>query len=141
MTLMQSPGQRRGFTLVEALVASAMAMVVIGALTTLAVWNFRERSSLHARKLALEAANNALEAARARSPGGITPEWAKSLTLEEDPWLPDGKLIVTVTPEDGDVGLLRVTARVTWLIAEGRPRGDVELIGFFPAAAPKETGP
>jgi prepilin-type N-terminal cleavage/methylation domain-containing protein len=140
MTHIHSRGNRRGFTLIELLVASAMATVVIGALTTLAVWNFRERSSLHARKLAIEAANNALEAARARSPGGITPEWAKSLTLDDDPWLPDGKLIVTVTPDEGDAGLLRVTARVTWLIAEGRPRGEVELIGFFAAEAMKETG-
>ena len=124
---------RPGFTLVEVMVATALTVVALGLIATMAAWNYRERAQHQARHLALEAANNALEAARATPWDKLTPEWAASKQLTDDPWLPEGKLEVTVADEPGDKGLKRVVAKVSWMVSADRPRLDVELVGFFAA--------
>jgi hypothetical protein len=122
---------RLGYTIVEMMVASALAMVVLGSIASLAAWNFRERANHFARQIAMESADNVLEAARALPWDQLTPEWAKSRQVAEDPSLPDGKLAVTIADESGEKGLKRVVVTVSWSIAADRPRLDVELVGFF----------
>ncbi len=134
---------RSGFTLVEMFVACAVAAVALGLIATMAAWSFRDRAQHQARHLAIEAANNVLEEARATPWAKLTPEWAAARKLTDDPWLPEGKLEVAVADEDGEKGLKRVVAKVSWLVSADRPRLDVELVGFFAdrSTAAKESVP
>jgi type II secretory pathway pseudopilin PulG len=122
---------RQAYTLVEMLAASALTIFVMGTIATLAAWNFRDRAQHQARHIALEAANNVLEEARSLPWESLTAEWAKAKELSADPWLPDGALEVAVSEEANEKGLKRVTAKVSWIVEESRPRLDVELVGFF----------
>src|SRR4051794_29558145 len=115
------------------LAASALTIFAMGAIAVLAAWHFRDRAEHQARHIALEAANNVLEEARAMDWDRLTPEWAQAKQLSADPWLPDGALDVTVGDEPNEKGLKRVTAKVSWLVSAARPRLDVELVGFFAA--------
>ena len=125
------PKMRSAYTLVEMLAASALTIFAMSAIASLAAWNFRDRAEHQARQIALEAANNVLEEARATLPQNLTSEWAKAKQLTDDPWLPEGKLEVAVVDEGGEKGLKRVSAKVSWLVTAARPRLDVELVGFF----------
>lgn len=129
--------RRPAFTLIEMTAVMAITLVVLGLITSLTVWNFRERAAQQARQFALENAANILEQARATPWNSLTVDWAESRRLDESPWLPDGKLDVLVTDEPNNPGLKRVTAKVSWRIAAERPRLNVELIGFFADTAVK----
>ena len=131
---------RPGFTLVEMLVATALAVAALSMIATLAAWSFRDRAQHQARHLAIEAANNVLEEARATPWDKLTPAWAASKQLTDDPWLPEGKVDVTVQDEAGEKGLKRVVAKVSWLVSADRPRLEVELVGFFAARATTAKG-
>jgi type II secretory pathway pseudopilin PulG len=123
--------KRLGYTLVEMLAASALVIVVMSFIASLAAWHFRDRAQHQARQIALETANNVLEEARASPWEALTSEWAASKQLSDNPWLPEGQLDVAVTDEQGEKGLKRVTAKVSWIAAASRPRLDIELVGFF----------
>ena len=129
---------RHGFTLVEMMVATALAVAAIGLIATMGAWAYRDRAQHQARHLAIEAANNALEEARATPFDKLTPAWATSKQLTDDPWLPEGKLEVSAQDEAAEKGLKRVIAKVSWLVSVDRPRLEVEIVGFF-AAAPADT--
>jgi len=131
---------RPAYTLVEMLAASALTIFAMGAIATLAAWHFRDRAEHQARQIAIEAANNVLEEARATPWEQLTPDWAKARQLTADPWLPEGALDVVVADEAGEKGLKRVTAKVSWLVTAARPRLDVELVGFFAAQPASAKG-
>ena len=124
---------RTGYTLVEMMVASSLAIVALSVVASLAAWTYRDRAHHQARHIALEAAANVLEEARSLPWDKLTPAWAESKSLTEDRWLPEGKLTATVADEPGEKGLKRVVANVSWMASADRPRLDVELVGYFAA--------
>ena len=131
--------RRAGFTLVELTAASSLTVVVLSMVATLAAWNYRDRAQQQARQVALEAAANVLEEARATPWEALTPAWAAARALPDDPSLPAGKLTVTVADEANEKGLKRVVAKIAWGESENA-RSDVELVGFVAARPSSKKG-
>lgn len=130
---------RRGFTIMELSVALALLAVVMIIVAQLSYWSISNRLETAARHLALEHANNILEAARATPFEKLDNQWAADLGLPPDSqgYLPDGTLEVTVVPEPAVPGLKRVTVAISWDRRSGLPQDVVKLVALF--AATKEA--
>ena len=118
---------RPGFTVGEVLIALAV-LTAAGALAAEGLTRLlADRSRLDARWEAAEAANNALEEARARPWDDLTPEWsaARPTPPSLGRWT-GSKLTVRVEPEAGRPRVKRVTAEVRW-DREGEPWPTVTL--------------
>ena len=128
---------RRGFTLVEMTIAAALLGVLFAALGVfVSRWEAARRSA-NERALALRAVENALEhaiIARADTTSrDIDPE-----TLEQ---LRSPKLLIQQGDPD-DLGLIPVTATLTWQNAQGQTTAPVSLTAWRRDRASRpEAGP
>jgi hypothetical protein len=98
------------------------------------------RKQQAARLAALETAANILESARTLTPDELSPRWAESqhLSAESAEKMLDPTLSVQVESQPNMSRLKRITVRLSWAPATGRPVGDVELTGY---SAARKTGP
>src|SRR5262249_21589961 len=124
---------RPGFTLLETLIALgilATATVLVAQLGALAL---AERTRADDRLLAVEAAANILEAARARPWADLTPDWAAAQRLSDDltDRLPEALLTVRVEPESDRPGVKRLTVELGWKQRDGTPAWPVTMVGMF----------
>src|SRR5271165_4259816 len=105
---------RRAFTLVEVVVAMAVAAVVGVVVAQCTVWAMRERARLAAHRAALELAANVLEEGRARPWDKLDQAWATAQTVPATmaELLPEGKVVVTLGPDSGSRHLRRLTVEV-----------------------------
>lgn len=127
---------RRGFTVLESLIAMsalAVASVVVAQLGALAL---TERARLIDELALLETADNVLESARALDFEQLTPEWANRQTLPPHVQQRDSevRLRVLVEPMADDPAVKRVEVRIERPAGAGRP---VELVGYFGNRQPK----
>jgi Tfp pilus assembly protein PilE len=124
---------RRGFTVVEIVLALVLMVVVMGLVAKVGYHALVERGRIGARLAAQEAAQNVLEAARATPWEELTPQWAAAQRLPEE-WTArqsDGKLEVRV---EGEAPLCkRVTVAIRWEFREGMPPQEVSLVTLFSA--------
>jgi prepilin-type N-terminal cleavage/methylation domain-containing protein len=137
----RSPAGRRGFTLVETMVALAVLGVVLLLVAQLGGLVLTERLRSSARQDALEAAANVLEAARACPWDDLTPAWAARQHLPESlaGRLTQGRLEVRVEPEASRPHTRRVTVEVRWTFA-GKPARPVQLVGLRSARSAPASG-
>ncbi len=135
-------GCRGGFTILEVSVATGALVVGMLLVAQAAIWSLAERGRTAARREALEAAANVLEAARALPWRDLTPEWAALQRLPDDlsERLADGKLTVRVTPEASRPATKRVAVEVTWSHTDGTPGRPVRLVSLFGDRAAEAAG-
>lgn len=137
-----SPHRSAGFTIVEVMAAVVILALLMVLVAELGYWSMTERRRAAARQVALEAAGNVLESARALPWEELTPEWAaaQQLPAEAKAELPDGSLRVVVEPEKDRPRTKRVLAEVRWQVEEGKPSPRVELAGLFSTRAARVSG-
>jgi type II secretory pathway pseudopilin PulG len=125
--------RRGGFTVMETIVALSVLAAVSVLVAQTAVWALGERTRTEDRLVAMEAAANVLEEARARPWAELTPEWAAGMKPSGDvaARLPDAALTVRVEPEKDRDRVKRVTVELTWLDRIGRTAPPVSLVGLF----------
>ena len=133
---------RRGFTVLETLAALAILSVAMVLAAQVGVWSLMERSRSATRYEVLEAANNILEAARARSWTELTPDWAAEQRLPEElaGRLPEGQLQVRLQLEASRPQCKRVTVEIRWTVDQGVPARPVRLVGVFGARSATTAG-
>lgn len=133
---------RRGFTVLETMAALAILSVAMVLAAQAGVWSLMERSRSATRYEVLEAANNILEAARARPWTELTPDWATEQRLPEilAERLHEGELHVRVEPEASRPHCKRVTVEIRWKLDQGMPARPVRLIGVFGARSATTAG-
>jgi hypothetical protein len=122
-----------------ALAILAVAMVLAA---QVGVWSLMERARSATRYEVLEAANNILEAARARSWTELTPDWAAEQRLPEPlaERLHQGLLHVRVEPEASRPQCKRVTVEIRWTLDRGMPARPMRLVGVFGARSATAAG-
>jgi prepilin-type N-terminal cleavage/methylation domain-containing protein len=125
--------RRDGFTVMETIVALAVLATASVLVAQTATWAIAERSRTEDRLVAIEAAANVLEGARARPWADLTPEWAESVKPSADitARLPDAALTVRIEPEHDRDRVKRVTVELTWLGRNAKPAPPVSLVGLF----------
>ncbi len=133
---------RRGFTLIETMVALGVLGVVLLLLAQLGGQVLLERRRNAARQEAVEAAANVLEAARACPWDELTPAWAARQRLPESlsRRLPGGRLQVRVEPEASRPNTRRVTVEVRWSHNDNRPAPPVQLVALRSARSGPAAG-
>ena len=132
------PHTRRGFSLVEAVVALAVLAIAAVLVAEFATWSLAERGRTDARLEALTAATNVLEEARAKPWDELTPEWAAARKLPAPVaarWS-DCKLTVKVVAEADRPRVKRVTAEVAWTDPK-RALAPVALTALLAARTPE----
>ena len=137
------PAGRRGFTLMEMMIALGILGAVALLLAQLGCQLLAERERSAARQEAAEAAANVLEAARACPWDDLTPAWAAGQRLPESlsQRLNDGRLEVRVEPEASRPHTRRVTVEVRWSLGDTRPEQHVRLVTLRTArSAPRSGG-
>jgi len=132
---------RRGFTILECVIAMALMSTAAVVLSQLAVRSLIERSANDARLAAIEWAANVLEAAQARDWADLTPDWAAKQHLPEDltVQLNDAVTLVQVEPESDRPQVKRVTVTVQWKRSDNIPGRPVALTGLFAARERRAT--
>jgi prepilin-type N-terminal cleavage/methylation domain-containing protein len=132
---------KAGFTVIEMVAAFAILAIVMVLVAQIGYFSLVERLRSSTRQVALEQANNVLEAARALPWDKLTAEWgtAQELPQDEGFFLPDGRLSVRVESEKAPPLTKRVTVEIHWQVQQGVPE-QVELVGFFSARAMAITG-
>ena len=136
------PCPRRGFTIIEATIALAVAAVVGVIVAQALVWSMRERARLVTKQAALELAANILEAARAEPFDKLDKTWGDAQTIPSDmaDLLIGGKVVVTVVPAPLAKEAVRVTVEVHWQFAPDLPGQSVQLTSVFGARSAKKGG-
>jgi type II secretory pathway pseudopilin PulG len=132
---------RSGFTVVEAVIALAMLMI-LGIIVAQAIaWGLQERARTAAHSAALELAANVLEAARAEPWEKLDKSWAdaQQVPSDMDAVVPDAKVAVTVAPEPKLPECRRVTVVVSWQFAP-QPAKTVQLTTLLSRRDNKKTG-
>jgi prepilin-type N-terminal cleavage/methylation domain-containing protein len=132
----------RGFTVAETVIALAILAVIMTLVAELGLATVVERQRNGRRQLALEAAVNLLETARASDWEMLTPAWARAQqlpgTLAER--LPQGKLQVQAEEEKGRTLCKRITVEIQWTEDE-KPVRPIKLVMLRSArTAPKPGG-
>jgi hypothetical protein len=100
----------------------------------------RRRNAVHQQ--AVEAAANALEAARSCPWDDLTPAWAVRQRLPESMsrQLNGGRLEVRVEPEASRPHTRRITVEVRWLLDNDRPAQPVRLVALRSARSAPASG-
>jgi prepilin-type N-terminal cleavage/methylation domain-containing protein len=133
---------RRGFTVLELVVAVGILCVALVFIAQVSLGSLRERRRSDLRHEALEAAVNVLEAAQARPWEALTPDWAAAQRLPESfaARVQQGRLNVQVRPEKSQPRAKRVTVEIAWQLDEGMPARPVFLTGWFGARTALRAG-
>jgi Tfp pilus assembly protein PilV len=134
--------RRGGFSILEMTVALGILGLALLLVAELGYQVLTERQRDAARQEALEAAVNALEAARACPWEDLTPAWAARQHLSEssNQRLYEGRLEVRVEPEASHPQTRRVTVEVHWLLGDSKPARPVRLVGLRSARSAPATG-
>lgn len=124
---------RPGFTIIEIMAALAVLSVVLLLVAQMSWWSVQQRLESVAKKLALEHANNILEAARALPYEKLDDQWAAELGLPADvkPLLPDALLGIKVETEPALAMVKRVTVEISWSRQADLPANVVKLVALF----------
>jgi prepilin-type N-terminal cleavage/methylation domain-containing protein len=135
MSIPLRPSSRPGFTILELSVAMAILAVIMVIVAQVGYLSMTQRLECIAKQLALEHANNILEAAQATPYEDLTDQWAADLGLPEDArgYWPDGQLGIKVEPEPDLPRIKRVTVEISWNSRPDRPANAVKLIALFGA--------
>jgi prepilin-type N-terminal cleavage/methylation domain-containing protein len=133
---------RRGFTVLEIMVALGLLSVAMVLVAQLGLWSLSERRRNALRQEALETAANLLESAQASSWEALTPEWAAAQRLPDflAQRLEEAKLTVRVEPEASRPRTKRVTVEIAWRLSNGMPAQPVVLVGLFSARSTQPSG-
>lgn len=135
-------GRRRGFTLVETMVALGVLGVVLLLVAQVGILILSERQRDVARQDAEETAANILEASRACPWEDLTPAWAARQRLPDSlarrPY--EGRLTVRVEPEPSRPHVKRVTVEIRWTLDDQGPERQVRLVGLRSARTARTTG-
>jgi prepilin-type N-terminal cleavage/methylation domain-containing protein len=136
------PAGRRGFTVMEVMVALGILGVVAIMLTQVGYQVLTERQRNATHQEALEAAANVLEAARACPWDELTPAWGERQRLPDSLTARprDGRLAVRVEPEASRPYTRRVTVEVRWSLPDGKPAPPVRLVALRSARTTPESG-
>jgi prepilin-type N-terminal cleavage/methylation domain-containing protein len=131
----------RGFTVAETVIALAILAVIVTLVAELGLASLLERQRNGRRQVALEAAVNFLETARASDWEMLTPEWARTQqlpsTLAER--LPQGKLQVQAEQEKGRALCKRITVEIQWT-EDAKPVRPVKLVMLRSARTTPKPG-
>ena len=124
---------RRGFTVTEVVVATAVLAGITVVLAQVATWSLVERVRGAERQEVVESAANVLESARAQSWEQLTPTWAKGQRLPESlqQRLLNGRLVTRLEPDASTPQIKRLTVTIAWDLAEGLPVRPVQLATLF----------
>lgn len=135
-------GPRRGFTLMETMVALGILGAVLLLVAQLGYLALCERQRDTIRQEALEAAANVLETARASSWEDLTPAWAGRQRLPESlaRRLRDGQLQVRVEPEASRPHTKRLTVEIRWSLDDGKPAQPIQLVALRSARSGPASG-
>jgi prepilin-type N-terminal cleavage/methylation domain-containing protein len=139
----QQGDRRRGFTVLEIMVALGILSVVLVLVAQVGLWSLGERKRSALRQEALEAAANILESAQASPWEALTPPWAAAQRLPDGlaQRLDEARLEVRVEPEASHPRTKRVTVALAWRLGDGKPARPVVLVGLFsPRVAPQSGG-
>lgn len=135
----QARGERRaGFTLLELTVAVAIIAMLVVIVAQCLSFGLQERARVGAQQAATELAANVLEEARALPFEKLDQKWADGVAIpsESADLLPDGKIIVTVSPEKGLPRAKRVHVEVRW---QFEPHLGVQRVSLTTLLAPRES--
>lgn len=123
---------RHGFSIAEITVALAILGIMMVVVAQTGYWSMQQRLENIAKQLALEHANNIMEAARAMPFDHLDEQWAADLGLPEGKGLlPDGQLGIKVESENGVPRTKRVTVEISWARDRGLPEQLVKLVALF----------
>jgi prepilin-type N-terminal cleavage/methylation domain-containing protein len=123
---------RAGFSIAEITVALAILGIMMVVVAQTGYWSMQQRLENIAKQLALEHANNILEAARTMPFEKLNEQWAADIELPENKsLLPEGQIAIQVEPEKGLPRTKRVTVEVTWARDRGLPEQLVRLVALF----------
>jgi type II secretory pathway pseudopilin PulG len=128
-------------SLVEVTVTLAIMAVLAVIVAQSIAWSLRERARVATHLAALELAANMLEAARAQPWEQLDKAWADAQTIpsEMEVLLPEGKLLMTVEPEQPVRGTRRVTVEVAWQLEAHLPDQSVQLTTILSARKAKNA--
>ena len=120
---------RRGFTLIELIVAGALLLAAMAISAQFLGWLAAERRAADRRRAAIQEAAIVLERLAARPWAELTPESARALRLSEPARraLPGGELAVDVSERDG---LKRIAVAVRWRGRSGGPEAPARLTAW-----------
>jgi prepilin-type N-terminal cleavage/methylation domain-containing protein len=133
---MSGTTQRRGFGVIEVVVALAAFAVIMLITAQVATYSMLERIRIAARQAAVEQTANVLEAARLEAPEALTPDWAVAHQQlpAESALPPDSRVRIEIEPERA--GTRRLSVEVRWNFISDEPEQSVRLVGVFgPRAA------
>lgn len=132
--------RRRGFTLLECVVAGALMLVVLALATQLFLWDSRERREVWRRQVAQQEAANALERLSLAPYDAISTKSLAEVRLSEEAqaWLPEGAIQATASDVTVPRTGRRIDVQVRWGAAGDAPIAPVRLSGwrFAPGGAP-----
>ncbi len=130
---------RPGLTLMEATAAVAVFGVLAVIVAQCMVLSLRERTRTQARQVALELANNLLEAARAQPWEALDQSWAdkRSVPAGMDALLPEGRIDMKIEPSAPN--LRRVTVNVSWQFEASAPPPEVRLVTLLAARQARQA--
>lgn len=124
--------KRPGMTIAEITVAIGILGIMMVVVAQTGYWSLHQRIENVAKQLALEHANNILEAARTTPFEKLNDNWAEDAGLPDYRGLfPDGRIGVKVEPEQGVPRTKRVTVEITWARDRDLPQQLVRLVALF----------
>ena len=136
----RSRPRRRGFSLLECIVAAGMLCAIFVLFGQLIVWDSRERSADWKRQVAAQEAANVLERLSLEPYASLTADRLTQLQLSPaaSEWLTDGALRVTATDVAAPRPGKRIDVAVDWAGATHRDIPPLRLVGwrFAPGGAP-----
>jgi prepilin-type N-terminal cleavage/methylation domain-containing protein len=123
---------RRGFNLMEMLVATVVMTALLVVLAQFLAAVTQQRRMAARRLLAVEEAANAMEQVAALTPGELTPENLQNVRLSAQGRrsLPQARLTVFVTDEPGPPSGKRIAVELTWQNRAGQTGQPIRLTAW-----------
>ncbi|MBI5760767.1 MAG: prepilin-type N-terminal cleavage/methylation domain-containing protein [Planctomycetales bacterium] len=123
---------RRGFSMMEIIVAAGLLGVVVLVTVPSLRWVSAGRRDAAQRQLASQELANVMERLLARESSALTPEGVatEELSAEAKAHLPGGALKVAVTVTDDSPPSKRVTAELRWNDATGQSMVPIRLTAW-----------
>lgn len=123
---------RRGFTLIEALAAAAVLMVVTGLVVKTVGWSVVERRAAARRLWAQQEAANIMERVTARPYAELTSDAAEDVELSAAAgrMLPDGQLDVSIEDATGALPARKINVSIHWRNPAGEHVSPVRLTAW-----------
>lgn len=124
--------KRRGFTLMETLVAGVILAATLTVCLQMLVTFAARNRAIRIRQTAIQEAANAMERLAASSWDDLTPGRVKNMRLGEEARqvLPGGKLEIDITPASEGPEAKRITAIVSWTSPHDPSTRSVRLLAW-----------